>query len=215
MKFDAADYPGAEVAAVERSRDSRRRIATVIAYEGEGHSAREVLELLTNETGGLGDDEPTREHFQRIAYTARLNARFFRDAGKFDEALRTLAAVPRASSHRADALFERANIAVLAGRNEEAGRCFEEIRSQHPGSFAATCLEAQVADKLKRPDEAVRLWRAATVLRPDSESAFAHLGDALANLGRPDEARQACLKSLELDPQNALARQVLDRLGKR
>jgi spermidine synthase len=214
MKFDAADYPGAEVAAVEKSRDSRRRIAHVIGYEGEGHGAREVLELLTQETGGLGDDEPTREHFQKVAYNARMHARFLRDARRFDEAIRTLAAVPSASSHRADALFERANIAILARKDEEAARCFEEIRSQHPGSFAATCLEAQIAEKLKRPDDAVRLWRAAIAQRPDSESAFAHLGDALANQGRSDEARQACLKSLELDPQNALARQVLDKLGK-
>src|SRR6185295_14669020 len=94
-KIDAECYAGMDSAAVERSRASRGRIAHVIGYEAERHSAREVLELLTKETGGLGDDEPTRDHFQRIAYQARLDARFLRAAGKFDEAIRTLAAVPK------------------------------------------------------------------------------------------------------------------------
>src|SRR6185503_13087012 len=57
-KLDAECYPGAEVGAVQRSRESQGRIAHVIGYEGERHSAREVLELLTKETGGLGEDEP-------------------------------------------------------------------------------------------------------------------------------------------------------------
>jgi Flp pilus assembly protein TadD len=64
-------------------------------------------------------------------------------------------------------------------------------------------------------EEAVARWRKATALRPDSEFAFAHLGSALVRLQRPEEARQACLRALEIDPQNALARDVLERLGKR
>jgi spermidine synthase len=210
--LDPGFYPGLDSRGVEKSRDSRRRIASVVAFEGEHRSPREVLEYLAHHAGGLGDDEPTRDHFERIAYQARLQARFLRAAGRLDEAIRTLAAVPRESKHYVDALFERALAAQAAGHAEEAERCVREILGGHPSSFAAACLQAQAA---RKPEEAVSLWQRATTLRADSDFAFAHLGAALAGAGRPEEARQACLKSLELDPGNALARQTLDQLGKR
>jgi Flp pilus assembly protein TadD len=53
------------------------------------------------------------------------------------------------------------------------------------------------------------------VLRPDSDFAFAHLAAVLAKAGRVEDARAACLKALSLDPDNALARQTFDLLGKR
>jgi spermidine synthase len=213
--LDGASYPGLDAAAVERSRESRRRIAGVIAFEAERRSAREVLEYLAKQTGGLGDDEPTRYHFERIAYQARLEARFLRAAGRYDDAIRTLSAVPKVSHHYADALFERALAAQAAGRAAEGERCVREILSEHPSSFAATCLLAEAAEGSRKFENAVSQWRMATVLRPDSDFAFAHLGAALSRAGRPDEARQACLKALELDPENAVARDLLPKLGKR
>ena len=207
-------YPGMDAATVEKSRESRRRIAGVIAAEAERRSARELLELLAKQTGGLGDDEPTREHFERIAYQARLDARFLRASGKLDEAIRTLAAVPRESRHYVDALFERATAAQAAGRPGEGEHLIREIVANHPDSFAAACIRAQASEGAGRTEDAVARWRMATVLRPDSDFAFAHLGAVLARIGRPDEARQACRKALELEPENKVARQVLDQLGK-
>jgi spermidine synthase len=211
---DAAMWPGMDAVAVERVRDYRRRIATVIAYEAERHSARQVLEKLAGVAGGLGDDSITRYHFERVVYRARLDARFHRAAGNFDEALRSLAAVPKASNHYADALFERSLAATAAGKAKEAERCVREILAEHPGSFGAVCLRAQAAEGSKRPEDAVELWKQATVLRPDSDFAFAHLGSALVRAGQTGEARQACLKSLELNPENPVARQLLERIGK-
>lgn len=205
---DPAAYPGMDGAAVERSRDLRRRIAAIVA-ESERRSAREVLELLAKETSGLGEDEPARDHFERVAHQARVDARSLRAMGRLDDAIRTLAAVPKASRHHADALFERALAAQVAGKAGEAERCVREILSDHRGSFAAICIQAEAS---KTPEDAIVQWREAIALRPDSDFAHAHLGAALARAGRPVEARQACLKSLELDPANTLARRVLDQL---
>jgi tetratricopeptide (TPR) repeat protein len=209
--LNPALYPGVDAGAVEKSRASRKTIAEAVALEAERRSVLEVLEFLVAHSIGLGDDEPTRQHFERYAYLARLEAKFLRQAGRYADASRILRAVPRASTHYADALFERALIAQAAGRSAEAEICVREILSDHPASFAAQCLKAQAAP----PGQlAVEGWRTATALRPDSDFAFAHLASALAQAGRPEEAKTAAQKALELESGNALAKQVLETLTK-
>jgi len=121
--LNPAFYPGLEEGVVERSRASRKTIAEAVALEAERRSALEVLEFLVQHSIGLGDDEPTRQHFERYAYLARLEAKFLRQSGRYADATRILRAVPRASRHYADALFERALIAQAAGRASEAESC--------------------------------------------------------------------------------------------
>jgi len=210
--LSAALYPGIDSGAVERSRASRRTIAEAVALEAEHRSALDVLEFLVKQSIGLGDDEPTRQHFERYAYLARLEANFLRQAGRYTEASRVLRAVPRSSKHYVDALFERALIAQAAGRASEAELCVREILSDYSDSFAAQCLRAQSAPPGR---QAVEGWRTATGLRPDSDFAFAHLASALAQAGRDEEAAEAARKALELEPRNALARQVLGKLEKK
>jgi spermidine synthase len=212
--LDPARYPGMNSGIVEKSRDSRRRIASVVAYEGS-HPPHEVLDYLASTVGNLGDDLPTREHFERFAYLVRLEARILRQTNRVAQAQKVLATVPQESKHYPDALFERALAAQAAGKAVEAERCVRELLSNHPASFGALCFQAQAAEGMQQFEEAVARWRKAAALRPDSDFAFAHLGSALVRLQRPEEARQACLRSLEIDPQNALARDVLERLGKR
>jgi spermidine synthase len=208
--LDPTRYPGLDVGAVERSRESRRRIAAAVSREAEHRSVLEVLDYLADHGIGLGDDEPTRQHFERFAYLARLEASVYRRGARYADALRLLRAVPRASKYYVDALFDRAVVAALSGRTDEAERCFQEIRTEHPGSFASLCIQAMEAP----PNAAVDRWRAALALRPDSDHAHAHLAGALAVAGLKEEARAEALKALELEPENAFAKQVLGKLGK-
>jgi len=210
--MDPALYPGVDAGVVEQSRASRRTIAEAVALEAEHRSVMEVLDFLVLHSVGLGDDEPTRQHFERYAYLARLEAKFLRQSGRYADASRVLRAVPRESRHYADALFERALIAQSAGRTSEAEVCVREILADHSGSFAAQCLRAQAAPA---GSAAVDGWRTAVALRPDSDFAYAHLASALAQAGREEEAKAAAQKALDLEPQNALARQVLDTQGRR
>ena len=211
LPLDPASYPGLDEAAVQKSREARRRIARAVALEAERRSVIEVLEYLDANGIGLGDDEPTRQHFERYAYLARLEARFQRRAGHYAEASRLLRAVPRASKHYVDALFERALVATAAGRSSEAERSVREILTEHPGSFAALCLQAQAAPP---GAPAAERWRAALVLRPDSDDAHAHLAGELAEAGLKEEARAEARKALELEPENAFAKQVLEKLDR-
>ncbi|HLH27687.1 MAG TPA: hypothetical protein VKW77_02150, partial [Acidimicrobiales bacterium] len=210
--LDPELYPGLDAPAVARSREARRKVAAAVALEAERRSVVEVLEYLARNGIGLGDDEPTRQHFERYAYLARLEARFQRRAGHFAEAARLLRAVPRESKHYADALFERALASTQAGRSQEAELCVREILGEHPGSFAALCLQAQAAPP---GPVAVERWRAALAARPDSDDAHAHLAGALVQAGLREEARAQAQKALEIEPENAFARQVLERLGRR
>lgn len=210
VPIDPALYPGMNERRVEKSRDLRRRIAAVVSTEGD-HAPHEVLAFLAKEVGGLGDDPATREHFEQFAYLSRLEARLLRESGHFAQAAKILASIPRESQHYPDALLERAEAAIAANRDAEAARSFQELRADYPGSFAGTCLEAQVAEKGERFEEAVARWRKATEIRSDAR-AFAHLGACLVRVRRPEEARQACRRSLELDPDNLLARRTLDGL---
>jgi len=210
--LDPELYPGLDAPAVARSREARRKVAAAVALEAERRSVVEVLEYLARNGIGLGDDEPTRQHFERYAYLARLEARFQRRAGHFAEAARLLRAVPRESKHYADALFERALASTQAGRTQEAELCVREILGEHPGSFAALCLQAQAAPP---GPVAVERWRAALAARPDSDDAHAHLAGALVQAGLREEARAEAQKALEIEPENAFARQVLERLGRR
>lgn len=207
--LDPERYPGMGAAAVEKSRESRRRIAAAVSLEAERRTVLEVLEFLARHSIGLGDDEPTRQHFERYAYLARLEARFHRQAGHYAEASRLLRAVPLKSRHYADALFERALVATAAGRGSEAEMCAREVLTDHPGSFAALCLQAQGAPPGR---QAVDRWRMAVTMRPESDFAHARLAGALAQAGRTDEARVEANRALELEPTNAYARQVLDAL---
>ena len=209
--LDPGRYPGLDAGAVEKSREARRRIAAAVSLEAERRSVIEVLEFLAKNAIGLGDDEPTRQHFERYAYLARLEARFQRQAGHYPEASRLLRAVPRESKHYVDALFERALVATAAGRSGEAEMCAREILTDHPGSFAALCLQAQAANW---GSENIALWKQALALRPDSDFAHAHLAGALAQALRTEEARAEAMKALELEPDNAYAKQVLEKLGR-
>ena len=130
LALNPAFYPGVDESSVERNRESRRVIAEAVSLEAERRSVLEVLEFLVKHSIGLGDDEPTRQHFERYAYLARLEAKFLRQAGRYTDASRILRAVPRASKHYADALFERALIAQSSGRGSEAEICVREILNE-------------------------------------------------------------------------------------
>lgn len=60
---------------------------------------------------------------------------------------------------------------------------------------------------VERGDAAAALEhaKAAAALRPDDAKVFATLGTALARSGRPDEARAAYLRGLQIDPDSVLA----------
>jgi spermidine synthase len=205
-------YPGLDREAVARSRDFRRRVARVVAFEAERPAAHRVLERLVQEVPEFADDAVTRHHINDIAYLARLEAKNLRLAGRFNEARKVLALIPRRSLHYPDSLQERAQACRLLDRLDEAERCLRELLADYPRSFPALVVQAALAEQDRRFDLALSRWRDAIALREDSEDAHAHLAACLAKLGRGDEARAAARRALDLDPSQGLALQVLREL---
>lgn len=66
-----------------------------------------------------------------------------------------------------------------------------------------------------REAEAAELFKLVTELYPGSANAYDSLGESYLGLGRTDEAIAAYRKSLELNPKNTNAAEVLERLAKK
>ena len=64
-----------------------------------------------------------------------------------------------------------------------------------------------------RWEEAARVNRAIIQLYPNDSDSYNRLGKALMELARFNEAKKAYKKTLELDPNNQIAKKNLDRLG--
>ncbi len=206
-------YAGADAARISEARELRRHIAGVIVYESGRHAAHEVLKHLREHAGRLGDDPAVRDYFDTIANFARIDARTLILSGRYALALDVLKSIPRESKHYPDALFDRARLGRLGGDVDDAARCVRELHAEHAGSFAETSLSAVEIEGERGEAAAIGRWRDALRLRPDSDYAHAHLGSCFEKIGRRDEAREECLKALQIDPGNALATQVLKRIG--
>lgn len=77
------------------------------------------------------------------------------------------------------------------------------------GSYEQLLAEGVCALDAGRPDEAIGALGRAAHLRPDLAEVHARLASAFQKTGRNEAARLACLRALELDPENAAARSVL------
>jgi tetratricopeptide (TPR) repeat protein len=86
---------------------------------------------------------------------------------------------------------------------------------RHPQDFWLN-YELATALTFSKPGEAVGFWRAAVVARPECSEVYNMLGNALDGQGLREEAFEAYLKALELDPNNpgALSRRGVYWLGR-
>lgn len=101
--------------------------------------------------------------------------------------------------------LEAAKGALRDGRVSEARASLRALCARSPGNvpFLNQLAAAELEDG--DPAAALRTLRQARDLNPRSEFAHLHLGQALRQLGRGDEARAAYERALELDPRAAQA----------
>ena len=103
-------------------------------------------------------------------------------------------------------------IAVPVDRDADFDARFERLRTRDAGTPATDAL-AQAAKGLfdaGRHERAVRVFREVLARAPNSATAWANLGHALAALGRAAEAEEAFVRAVTSDPLSRFARRSSD-----
>lgn len=98
---------------------------------------------------------------------------------------------------------------VLAGRLKEAYQHCLQWQAREPDSPAAAATMSKVLEKLKKPNLAIEMADRACKLQPDDAGVVMRLAALLVRCERPDEARTAARRALELDPNLVAAHELL------
>lgn len=106
-----------------------------------------------------------------------------------------------------------------SGGVDEAVRLFHELKAAHPLYFDLDerSLNAKGYQLLRyrKKEEAVALFSVNAALHPDSHNVYDSLGEAYMNLGDTARAIRNYEKSLALNPENANAEKMLEKLRKK
>jgi predicted O-linked N-acetylglucosamine transferase (SPINDLY family) len=93
-----------------------------------------------------------------------------------------------------------------AGRLDAAEAIYEEILARDPGQADALHLTGMLALARGEAASAVSRISEAILQRPDAADFHANMANAYLSLGRPEDARGACMQALILDPGLTVAR---------
>lgn len=124
------------------------------------------------------------------------------------------AATPLSPSKQVDALMQAAEKAYNAGNFPEAAKLHQQAFALEPTNYQAAllCGDAYFGQK----DYATAgVWFAkAVAIKPDIETAHRYWGDALAHLGRRDDALTQYIEAVVADPFNRLTRARFNDIAK-
>jgi serine/threonine-protein kinase len=149
--------------------------------------ASDADKVRLRESLDLADGDRWRTRFREVL------------ADRDDAALQALAAEPEAASQPPVML---SLVAVALGNGEDAKRLLREAQQHHPNDF---WINYQLGEFVRpdRPLEAAGYFRVAVAIRPDSDQAYARLGEALRDAADVDAAIVAFRRAVELNPERA------------
>ena len=133
-------------------------------------------------------------------------ARVLREIGRETEALEYSQRALELQPHSPYAWFERGNTFRKVDNLEEAKKCYE-ITARDP--FFTSRAYNNLGALISRDDPKAAIPYLEKAIASDSKNveAYCNLGNALAKLGRFDQALRQYQAALEIDPQNNLARE--------
>jgi Flp pilus assembly protein TadD len=88
-------------------------------------------------------------------------------------------------------------------KTEEALTFFESALAYKPNELSILTKIVKASKTLKRPDKTAHYSRMILSASPQDPAAHATLAQALARMGRIDEARTHAIRAAELEPANA------------
>jgi len=138
-----------------------------------------------------------------------LNAGAALDAGRLEEASRSLAGIPAAEARHPEVLRMRAGIHSLQGRHPEAAGAMREALRQRPDDALYHNTMGTILGSAGDFDAAVEALQRACELQPRLALAWFNLGVMLVRGMRHEAAEAALRKAVELEPGQLAARALL------
>ena len=201
-------------------------LGAALAHRKLGQSDQAVQALVT--IIAQNKDNPYAEVNRRLEAAHYYLGQIYREQGKLDEAINELRTAIGLNRADADALYELGLAFLAKGENADAASAFEVALAYVPDFTEAYQALAQAARA--NGDETKAKYAEAMMLvfggkakdgasqlekiAPDSNDSrvWWGLGHAQEQAGRPEEARQAYQKAVEINPGERLAADALARL---
>lgn len=196
---------------LRRRRESRRLLAEAVRIHVV--DPERALSTLEGVPVALPRDPRTLRFIDLISdgvlYKAQNRLRTVDPKG----AIELLRRIPRMAGSYFEAQMVLGETYLKVGRAEEARRSFVAAREADPKSLEAAAGLARALQVDQNYAESAKVWRQVIVLRPDLSGAQVQLALCLMRLDRIDEAKAACRKALEINPQDRRAAELLKDLG--
>lgn len=188
----------------------KRLDEAVVAY-------RRALELAPNFAQALNNLGTTLRDLHRLpesidAYRDALKlkaddpeimnslALALKDNGAGDEAVAMLRRSMAIEPRNPRTLLYLGTMLIEKRQSEEAAPLIEQALAMAPDDPDIVNARGRIAFDSDEPDAALAYYRRALAMKPDLADALNNMGNALKELGRVDEAQEAFVASLKLDP---------------
>jgi len=189
----------AALASFDRALSGERKDTTLLIERAELRAESGNLE------GALTDARAAQRDSQHAARAALLAARVYAQAGKPDEALKTLDALGDAGRNLPEAVSLRASLSKDCGdSSDENITAHEALLKQNPKDAGVmACLGAAL--RTKNPARALELFRAAAGQEPGNVRHATGYAAALVQARRFNEAAVVLRRILAVEPDNFTA----------
>lgn len=198
-----------------RRGEAQKAVAEAHALAREAPEEAAAAEALGRAQWAAGERASALASFRRAAVLAPESAamqlrlaKALRVAGQLDAAAAAAASATRLDDALIAAWAERVEIAVAAGRRDDALRLAEEWRERHPEMAAGDLLVGDVLMHLGRAGEAAEAYAAALAKQPSTGAAVRH-AQASFIAGRREEALASLEQRLTEHPDETPARRAL------
>jgi tetratricopeptide (TPR) repeat protein len=195
-----------------RRRESRRLLAEAVRIHVE--DPERALATLASVPVPLPRDARTTRFIDLVADGVLFKAQNRLRSVDPKGAIELLRRIPQNATSYLDAQLLLGETFLQLRQSQAAQSTYEAARTFDPKSFDAAAGLARAMQINQNYREAEKLWSEVASLRPDLSAPHVQRALCLMRLERLDDARAACRKALEINPQDTRASELLKDLGK-
>lgn len=141
-------------------------------------------------------------------------AMLYEEKGNNDKALENYEIAINTDPLSSEAYYSRGLLHQKMGDDEKAMNDYQKTIEANPTSFNAYYNAGNILAKLGSYDQAIKHFKIAVRLLPDGAKSYNRIGQCMELKGNIPQAIENYTKCLQIDPNFALAKEGLARLGK-